>query len=113
MDRRRPKRKRVQLAAGAESRKKRAHSTSESAALQVEPLEISTTSHSGTARDYGDLPLLMRASEVADALGISRALAYRWMAGGVLPTIRRGRSIRVPREALLTWIEHNTQQAGN
>jgi excisionase family DNA binding protein len=55
-------------------------------------------------------PLLLRGTEVAELLGISRALAYRWMAAGVLPTIRvRGsRSVRVPRGALLNWIEQRT-----
>lgn len=57
------------------------------------------------------LRLLLRGSEVAVALGISRALAYRWMAGGVLPVVRRGRSVRVPREALHRWIQENTEQA--
>lgn len=55
--------------------------------------------------------LLLRGIEVADELGISRALAYRWMASGILPTIRiaGGRSVRVPRAALLKWVEENTQ----
>jgi excisionase family DNA binding protein len=54
-------------------------------------------------------PLLLRAREVAVLLGISRALAYRWMACGILPTVRQGRSIRVPRAALLLWIQKNTR----
>ncbi len=53
-------------------------------------------------------PLLLRGVEVADALGISRALAYRWMASGILPTVRVSRSIRVPRAELLKWIAANT-----
>lgn len=56
-------------------------------------------------------PLLLRGIEVAEELGISRALAYRWMSGGVLPVIRHGRSVRVPREALLDWVKSNTQYA--
>jgi excisionase family DNA binding protein len=55
--------------------------------------------------------LLLRGPEVAEALGISRALAYRWMQNGVLPTVRVSRSVRVPHEGLLRWIEHNTNQA--
>jgi excisionase family DNA binding protein len=56
--------------------------------------------------------LLLRGIEVADELGISRALAYRWMASGVLPTVRvpGSRAIRVPREALLEWVEENTRK---
>lgn len=48
---------------------------------------------------------------MAEALNVSRALAYRWMASGILPTVRieGGRSVRVPREALVKWIEENTK----
>ncbi len=54
--------------------------------------------------------LLLRGPEVADILGCSRALAYRWMATGILPTVRvpGARSVRVPRAALINWIEQNT-----
>jgi excisionase family DNA binding protein len=57
--------------------------------------------------------LLLRGGEVATMLGISRALAFRWMQTGVLPTVRvRGaRTVRVPHEALLEWIKANTQRA--
>jgi excisionase family DNA binding protein len=54
--------------------------------------------------------LLLRGHEVAQALNISRAQAYRWMQTGILPTVRvaGGRSVRVPREALTRWINENT-----
>ena len=54
--------------------------------------------------------LLLRGGEVARILGISRALAFRWMQTGVLPTIRvpGARTVRVPRGALLKWIEQGT-----
>lgn len=57
-----------------------------------------------------ETPLLLRGTEVAELLGISRALAYRWMAAGVLPTVRvpGSRSVRVPRGALLNWIDQRT-----
>lgn len=58
-------------------------------------------------------PLLLRGGEVADALGISRALAYRWMSNGVLPTVRVSRSVRVPHDGLLAWIARNTQHSGD
>ena len=54
--------------------------------------------------------VLLKGAEVATMLAISRAQAYKWMATGVLPVLRIGGSIRVPREALLRWIEHRTQQ---
>lgn len=57
-------------------------------------------------------PLLLRGTEVAQVLGISRALAYRWMATGVLPTLKQGRRcVRVPAAALDEWIAHNTRRA--
>ena len=56
-------------------------------------------------------PLLFRGREVALLIGCSRALAYRLMQRGILPTVRvpGGRSVRVPREALIEWIRTNTQ----
>jgi excisionase family DNA binding protein len=51
---------------------------------------------------------MLRGCEVADALGISRALAYRWIAAGILPAVRISRSVRVPSEALHDWIRRNT-----
>ena len=56
-------------------------------------------------------PLLLRGTEVAAALGISRALAYRWMQDGTLPALHApaGRVVRVPRAALEAWIEKYTR----
>jgi excisionase family DNA binding protein len=58
--------------------------------------------------------LLLRGREVATLLGISRAQAFRWMQNGTLPTLRiRGsRTVRVPRAALLRFIEDKTRQGG-
>jgi excisionase family DNA binding protein len=55
-------------------------------------------------------PALLRCGEAAALLGVSRALAYRWAKNGVLPTIRLsgGRAVRIPRAALMAWIETNT-----
>jgi excisionase family DNA binding protein len=57
--------------------------------------------------------LLLRGAEVAKALGVSRALAYRMMQRGDLPVIRvrGGKTVRVPRAALLEWIKNNTSPA--
>jgi len=55
-------------------------------------------------------PLLLRGKEVAELIGCSRAMAYRLMQRGTLPVVRipGGKSIRVPREALVEWIRANT-----
>jgi excisionase family DNA binding protein len=55
-------------------------------------------------------PLLLRGTDVAAVLGISRALAYRWMATGILPTLRQGRCVRVPAAAMDEWIARNTRK---
>jgi len=57
--------------------------------------------------------LLLRGREVAEALGVSRALAYRWMADGTLPVVRFGRAVRVPQAALRGWIARNTKESIN
>jgi excisionase family DNA binding protein len=53
---------------------------------------------------------LLRGGEVAALLGISRALAYRWMQAGILPVIRvpGARTVRVPQGALDEWIRAHT-----
>ena len=45
--------------------------------------------------------IMLRASEVADLLGISRSEVYRLMDRGTIPSVRLGRSRRVPRR----WVE--------
>ena len=49
-----------------------------------------------------DAPLLLRVSEAAALLGVSRSTLYQLIARGELRVIRIGRSVRVPREALET-----------
>lgn len=51
--------------------------------------------------------LLLRADEVASKLSVGRATAYEMMAGGLLPTVRIGRSVRVPARALEEWVERH------
>jgi excisionase family DNA binding protein len=52
---------------------------------------------------------LLKAAELQVALAMSRAKVYRMMQDGTLPTVRVGGSVRVPRRALVKWIEENTQ----
>jgi len=56
---------------------------------------------------------LMRASEVAQKLGLGRSKTYELIAAGRLPTVRIGRSVRVPREALERWIKTQTREAAD
>lgn len=52
---------------------------------------------------------LLRAPKVAKVLDISTSMAYRMMQAGQLPTVRMGRSLRVPNRALARWIEERTK----
>ena len=62
--------------------------------------------------DIDNLPDMLRVDEAAEVLRISRSRAYeevnRYLrTGGAegLPVIRIGRSLRVPKWALLAWID--------
>ena len=60
------------------------------------------------------LSKLLTGKEVAEVLRISKALAYRLMKQGDIPTIRfSGKTTRVKEEDLLRWVEthSNTKQA--
>lgn len=49
--------------------------------------------------------LLLKPMEVAKVLGIGRSLVYEMLATKELPSIRIGRCIRIPANALEKWIE--------
>jgi excisionase family DNA binding protein len=53
---------------------------------------------------------LLRGKEVAQALNISRALAYHLMAEGEIPTVRLGRSVRVRPQDLEQFISERVSQ---
>jgi excisionase family DNA binding protein len=53
--------------------------------------------------------LLLTADEVARRLSLGRATVYLMMQSGELPTLRRGRAVRVPARALEHWIEQRTR----
>jgi excisionase family DNA binding protein len=61
-----------------------------------------------TAMNAVTLAVLLRPEEVGRILDISRSKTYQLLASGALPSIRAGKSIRVPRAALEKWIEANT-----
>lgn len=58
---------------------------------------------------FEDLPVMLNADLVAQALGISRAGAYQVMHSRGFPTIRIGKRMVVPKEKLLEWIEEQLQ----
>ncbi len=56
------------------------------------------------------LSKLLKGKEVAQALNVSRALAYRLMAECEIPTVRLGRSVRVRPEDLEQFISERVSQ---
>jgi excisionase family DNA binding protein len=49
-------------------------------------------------------PLLLRPTEAARLLGISRSKLYELLAAGEIPTIHIGRSVRIPLAQLKEWV---------
>ena len=49
--------------------------------------------------------LLLSPNEVGEVLTIGRTRLYSMLANGELPSIRVGRSIRIPTNALTRWVE--------
>ena len=54
-------------------------------------------------------PLLLDSRQVSRLLGIGRTKVFQMMARAELPTVRVGRCVRVPREALDGWIRDRTR----
>jgi excisionase family DNA binding protein len=48
--------------------------------------------------------LLLRISEAAEVLGLSRAFVYALIAKNELPTVRVGRAVRISYSSLQRWI---------
>jgi len=55
--------------------------------------------------------LFAKPSEAADALGLGRSKTYELIASGTLPSVRIGKSIRVPVEALRRWADSQVKPA--
>ena len=49
--------------------------------------------------------LLLTATEAAEAIGVGRTRIYELLASGQIPSVKIGRSVRVPTEALRRWIK--------
>ena len=58
-----------------------------------------------------DEPIFYRPDEVAERLRLSRSKTYAAIQGGEIPSVRIGRSVRVPRAALERWVESRLSAA--
>jgi excisionase family DNA binding protein len=57
--------------------------------------------------------LLLKPSEVCQVMGVGRSLVYSLIAQGVIPSVRLGRSIRVPKASLEKWISDQERVRGD
>lgn len=48
--------------------------------------------------------ILLRPSEVGEAIGVSRSKAYELIAAGKIPSVKVGNCVRVPVDGLKAWI---------
>ena len=55
-------------------------------------------------RNLHDLPMTLRVEELMPILGIGRNTAYELIRSGQIRSIRHGRQIRIPRDALLEFL---------
>ena len=63
---------------------------------------------SNPASPRANLPLLLNAVEAGKLLSISRSKVLDLATRGHLPSLRVGSSVRIPREALVSWIANRT-----
>jgi excisionase family DNA binding protein len=59
-------------------------------------------------REVTLVPMLLRTTEVGRLLGLGRSTIFELLAAGELPTVRIGRAVRVPRQALEDWMWQRT-----
>jgi len=57
-----------------------------------------------------DLPLLLDAVEAGKLLSLSRAKVLDMASHGELPSLRLGKSVRIPRDELIAWIDERTKE---
>lgn len=53
--------------------------------------------------------LLLRPMEAAEATGLGRSKMYDLLAKGIIPSVRIGKSVRVPVDALREWVKQQTE----
>lgn len=55
---------------------------------------------------FDDLPLTLRVEDLMPILGIGRNTAYELIRSGQIRSIRVGRQLRVPKDAVLDFLTH-------
>jgi excisionase family DNA binding protein len=58
-----------------------------------------------------DLPLVLKIPDLMRVLSISRTLAYEVIHRQGFPAVRIGRTVRIPRDALMKWLEEQASRS--
>ncbi len=58
-------------------------------------------------------PILYRVDEVASLLGLGKSKTYLLISSGAIPSIRLGKSVRVPAAKLDSWLKELIELEGN
>lgn len=59
-------------------------------------------------KHFDELPAMLTATELAGALGVSKAGAYTLIHSKGFPTLRIGKRLMVSKDKLTAWIDRNT-----
>jgi len=59
-------------------------------------------------RSFDDLPLTLRVEDLMPILGIGRNTAYELVRSGQIRSIRIGRKIRIPKAAVLEFLNRDS-----
>ena len=62
-----------------------------------------------TVKDANELPLVLTMRHVQDVLSCAKEVAYRLSHTEGFPALRIGKSIRVPRDGFLRWLEEQAE----
>ena len=58
-------------------------------------------------RSFNDLPLTLRVEDLMFILGVGRNTAYELVRSGQIRSVRIGRQIRIPKDAVLEYLQKN------
>jgi excisionase family DNA binding protein len=59
-----------------------------------------------------EAPLALRPREAAKALGMSKGTLAKWTQQGIIPHVRRGKTILYPVDVLRRWLDEQAKTEG-
>jgi len=62
-------------------------------------------------RNTGNQVEMLKPSDLAPRLGVTTGRVYQLIAEGIIPSVRIGRAIRIPREAWDEWLREQHRLA--